>query len=220
NYAHLFWRAGNYVDKILRGAKPGDPSGRAADQVRAGRQSDDRQGARPHGPGDILGARRRGDRMKRREFIALLSGATAWPLAARAQQPERMRRIGVLQPFPKDSPEKARIEGVPQGIAEIGVDRWSQCTNRVSLADQRFAESRNGIGGIVSGRHPRQQHSRCRCKRRPRQYRSYLRRLPIRSVPALLPVWRSLAATLPGSWFSIMKLPRNGSNYSRRLRPT
>jgi putative ABC transport system substrate-binding protein len=59
--------------------------------------------------------------MRRREFIAGLSGAAAWPLAARAQQPDRMRRMGVLTGFVENDPEaKAYLSRFRQGLAELG----------------------------------------------------------------------------------------------------
>src|SRR5262249_7076460 len=74
-------------------------------------------------------ARRRGDRMRRREFIVALGGAAAsWPLTARAQQRERMRRIGVLVgALPPADPEwQARGNAFVQGLQERG---WADRRN-------------------------------------------------------------------------------------------
>ena len=57
----------------------------------------------------------------RREFITLLGGAASWSLAARAQQPEQMRRIGVLLPATADDPEfQARVAAFHQGLQQLG----------------------------------------------------------------------------------------------------
>jgi putative ABC transport system substrate-binding protein len=59
--------------------------------------------------------------MRRREFITLIGGAAAWPLAARAQQRERMRRVGVLTNLASDDPDaQARLGAFLQGLQEFG----------------------------------------------------------------------------------------------------
>jgi putative ABC transport system substrate-binding protein len=65
--------------------------------------------------------------MRRREFISLLGTAAAWPLAARAQQADRMRRIGVLMSIAADDIEsQPRITAFKQGLQQLG---WTEGRN-------------------------------------------------------------------------------------------
>jgi putative ABC transport system substrate-binding protein len=65
--------------------------------------------------------------MKRREFITLVGGAAAWPLAARAQQSQRVRRIGVLSNLAADDPEAlARDAAFLQALQQLG---WTDGRN-------------------------------------------------------------------------------------------
>ena len=76
--------------------------------------------------------------MRRREFIAGLGGAAAWPVVARAQQPARMRRIGVLMNLATDDPESlTRIAAFHQGLQEVGwnIGRNVQIDYRSGLGD-------------------------------------------------------------------------------------
>ena len=79
--------------------------------------------------------------MQRREFIAGLGSAVAaWPLAARAQQGDRVRRIGVLVPFDENDPVfKARFSALIQALADLG---WTVGRNlRIDL---------RGAGGDIN----------------------------------------------------------------------
>jgi putative ABC transport system substrate-binding protein len=80
--------------------------------------------------------------MKRREFISLLGGAAAWSFAARAQQTDRVRRIGVLMSLSADDPEaKARFAAFVQGLQELG---WTDGRNL--RIDTRWAAGEDAQG--------------------------------------------------------------------------
>jgi putative ABC transport system substrate-binding protein len=85
--------------------------------------------------------------MRRREFITLLGGAAAWPLAALAQQADQFRRVGVLMSFAESDPQaQARVAAFRKGLQELG---WAEGRNiridiRWATSDaalmQRFAK--------------------------------------------------------------------------------
>jgi hypothetical protein len=62
----------------------------------------------------------------RRELIVAIGGAAVWPLAARAQQPERMRRVGVIMSIGEDAEGQRRIAALTQGLQQLG---WSAGRN-------------------------------------------------------------------------------------------
>jgi putative ABC transport system substrate-binding protein len=65
--------------------------------------------------------------IRRRDFIPLLGGAVAWPLAARAQQGERLRRVSVLMGFTENDPEaQARLAALARGLRDLG---WTEGRN-------------------------------------------------------------------------------------------
>src|SRR3979409_593538 len=78
------------------------------------------------------------NRIRRREFITLVGGAAAaWPLAARAQQPQRLRRSGALMNVAADDPESSlRVAAFSQGLQELG---WT--VGRNVRIDYRWATS-------------------------------------------------------------------------------
>jgi len=88
--------------------------------------------------------------VNRREFITLLgSTAAAWPLAARSQQAERMRRIGVLLPAAADDPAfQARLAAFYQGLALLDWTVGRNVRIDIHCHDQcrRDSQTRSGTG--------------------------------------------------------------------------
>src|SRR5437868_232494 len=75
--------------------------------------------------------------MRRREFIGLVGGAAAWPMAAKAQQDGRVRRVGVLAGGDADNQMRATHTALGEGLAKLG---WTEGRNlridlRVTLGD-------------------------------------------------------------------------------------
>jgi putative ABC transport system substrate-binding protein len=93
-------------------------------------------------------------RLRRRDFIAGLGGAAAWPLAARAQQGDRVRRIGVLMPFDENDPlVKTGFSAFTQALADLG---WTD--DRNLIVDLRWgggdATWIRGLAQELVGSHP------------------------------------------------------------------
>ena len=140
--------------------------------------------------------------MKRREFITLLGGAAAaWPLAARAQQGERVRRIGVLMPVAADDAElQARLAAFLQALAAIGLDHRPQPADRHPLGrrpSRRHSQTRGGIGRARAGRHPGQWQ--------PRPWR------PLLQATRTVPIVFAVVADPVGAGF-VESLARPGGN--------
>jgi putative ABC transport system substrate-binding protein len=143
--------------------------------------------------------------VKRREFISLLGGAAAaWPLAARAQQGELMRRVGVLLPATADDAEfQARFGAFLQALALLGwtIGRNVRIDTRWATTDaaeiRRHAAELAALAPDVILAHAATPWGRC-C-RRPAPYRSCSRPSSIRSAPASSTAWRGRAATPPVS---------------------
>jgi putative ABC transport system substrate-binding protein len=83
----------------------------------------------------------------RRVFITLLGGAAAWSLAARAQQPERMRRVGVLMPSAESDPEyQGSVASFRDALVKLG---WVEGRNL--RIDYRWAGGAGIFGLIIVG---------------------------------------------------------------------
>jgi hypothetical protein len=90
--------------------------------------------------------------IRRRTFVTFLAGAAAWPLAARAQQDGRVRRIGVLMGFDESDPvSKTTVSALTQALADLG---W---------IDGRSMRTFGGVAVTPIGHEPSRRTARFHC---------------------------------------------------------
>jgi ABC-type uncharacterized transport system substrate-binding protein len=163
--------------------------------------------------------------IRRREFITLLGGtAAAWPLAAKAQQPERMRLVGVLSNIPEDDAAmKARFAGFRQELERLG---WLQSRN-VHI-ETRFGavtpEQIRASAKVLVALQP--DVILANAPHVARELQQASRTIPIVFAAVsdpigagLMPVWRGREAISRASKTMRQPLLGSGLRCSRRLRP-
>jgi putative ABC transport system substrate-binding protein len=84
--------------------------------------------------------------MRRREFITAIGAATTWPLAARAQQSDQMKRIGVLMPYAENDPETSlRVTALREALLKLG---WTEGRN-IRLEQRRSETDPEAISKVA-----------------------------------------------------------------------
>jgi hypothetical protein len=142
--------------------------------------------------------------MRRRDFISFVGGAAAaWPLAARAQQSDRVRRIGVLMAYAEDNPDgKPRLAAFAKGLQELG---WIDGRNirieyRWSAGDAERTRNMllNWLRSHPMSFWPVTPPPWGHCNRQLTQCQLYSQAWLIRSVPVSSTALHAREETLPG----------------------